>query len=118
MLAGALAAATWLLTGRALHPVETMRRQAADITATDLHRRVDVPLSADELSRLAITLNDLLTRLEAEESERLMRMEQDIQKRVISQSEAIKRISQAVRRSRSGGRRRRCPSEYFCPPRR
>jgi len=43
-----------------------------------------------------------LTRLEAEESERLIRMEQDIQKRVISQSEAIKRISQAVRRSRAG----------------
>ena len=43
-----------------------------------------------------------LTRLEAEESERLIRMELDIQKRVISQTEAIKRISQAVRRSRAG----------------
>ncbi len=43
-----------------------------------------------------------LTRLEAEESERLMRMEQEIQKKVISQSEAIKRISTAVRRSRAG----------------
>ena len=43
-----------------------------------------------------------LTRLEAEETERLVRMEQEIQKKVISQSEAIKRISQAVRRSRAG----------------
>ena len=43
-----------------------------------------------------------LTRLEAEETERLVRMELDIQKKVISQSEAIKRISQAVRRSRAG----------------
>ena len=43
-----------------------------------------------------------LTRLEAEETARLLRMEEEIQKKVISQSEAIKRISQAVRRSRAG----------------
>ena len=43
-----------------------------------------------------------LTRLETEETTRLLRMEDDIQKKVISQSEAIKRISEAVRRSRAG----------------
>ncbi|MFI5458341.1 MAG: ATP-dependent Clp protease ATP-binding subunit [Isosphaerales bacterium] len=43
-----------------------------------------------------------LTRLETEESARLLHMEQDIQKKVISQTEAIKRISEAVRRSRAG----------------
>jgi ATP-dependent Clp protease ATP-binding subunit ClpC len=43
-----------------------------------------------------------LTRLEKEETERLVRMEEEIQKKVISQNEAIKRISQAVRRSRAG----------------
>src|SRR6185312_9069057 len=43
-----------------------------------------------------------LTRLEAEETARLIAMEGELQKRVISQSEAIKRISQAVRRSRAG----------------
>ncbi len=43
-----------------------------------------------------------LTRLEAEETARLINMESEIQKKVISQSEAIKRISQAVRRSRAG----------------
>src|SRR3954447_21904987 len=43
-----------------------------------------------------------LTRLEAEETARLVKMEEEIQKKVISQSEAIKRISQAVRRSRAG----------------
>src|SRR6202161_54080 len=43
-----------------------------------------------------------LTRLETEETARLMAMESEIQKKVISQSEAIKRISQAVRRSRAG----------------
>src|SRR5215211_7764423 len=43
-----------------------------------------------------------LTRLEAEETGRLLKMEEEIQKKVISQTEAIKRISQAVRRSRAG----------------
>jgi ATP-dependent Clp protease ATP-binding subunit ClpC len=43
-----------------------------------------------------------LTRLEKEETERLIQMENELQKKVISQSEAIKRISQAVRRSRAG----------------
>jgi len=43
-----------------------------------------------------------LTRLETEETARLLRMEEEIQKKVISQTEAIKRISEAVRRSRAG----------------
>ncbi|MDX6256406.1 MAG: hypothetical protein QOJ11_2740 [Frankiales bacterium] len=59
-----LAGATWLLTGRALRPVERLRRQAADITVTDLQRRVDVPSGGGELGRLADTLNDLLDRLD------------------------------------------------------
>jgi ATP-dependent Clp protease ATP-binding subunit ClpC len=43
-----------------------------------------------------------LTRLETEETARLLKMEEEIQKKVISQTEAIKRISEAVRRSRAG----------------
>lgn len=61
----ALAAVAWLLVGRALRPVERLRRQAAAIPATDLRRRLDVPAAQDELGRLAATLNDLLSRIEA-----------------------------------------------------
>jgi len=43
-----------------------------------------------------------LTRMTTEDSMRLMQMESDLHKRVISQDEAIKSISKAVRRSRSG----------------
>ncbi len=43
-----------------------------------------------------------LTRLSTEDSMRLMQMEKDLHNRVISQDEAIKAISKAVRRSRSG----------------
>ncbi len=43
-----------------------------------------------------------LTRLTTEDSMRLMQMESDLHKKVISQHEAITAISKAVRRSRSG----------------
>lgn len=54
----------WLLLGSALRPVEELRRQAAAIPGTDLHRRLEPPPAGDELTRLAETLNDLLTRIE------------------------------------------------------
>src|SRR5215210_7516256 len=54
-----------------------------------------------------------LTRLEAEETSRLLKMEEEIQKKVISQTEAIKRISQAVRRSRAGLKDPRRPIGCF-----
>jgi ATP-dependent Clp protease ATP-binding subunit ClpC len=43
-----------------------------------------------------------LTRMTTEDSLRLMQMENELHKRVISQDEAIKAIARAVRRSRSG----------------
>jgi len=49
----------------ALRPVEAMRRRAAAITASTAGQRLPVPPTRDELARLAETLNDMLTRLEA-----------------------------------------------------
>ena len=43
-----------------------------------------------------------LTRLESEEAEKLLRMEDELHKTVVSQNEAIHAIAKAVRRSRSG----------------
>ena len=43
-----------------------------------------------------------LTRLEKEEAQRLLELENELHKRVISQEEAISAISRSVRRSRSG----------------
>ncbi|MBD3005498.1 ATP-binding protein [Streptomyces sp. 5-10] len=61
-----VAAVTWLVTRRALRPVEGIRREMAAITAsTDLSRRVPVPGSYDEVARLARTTNETLTALEA-----------------------------------------------------
>ena len=58
--AAALAALTWVLVGRTLRPVERIRAEVAEIGGTDLHRRVPVPASADEIGRLATTMNDML----------------------------------------------------------
>ncbi len=54
-----------------------------------------------------------LTRLTTEDSMRLMQMEDDLHKRVISQHEAIKSISKAVRRSRSGLKDPKRPTGCF-----
>ena len=54
-----------------------------------------------------------LTRMTTEDSLRLMKMEEDLHKRVISQDEAIKSISKAVRRSRSGLKDPKRPTGSF-----
>jgi signal transduction histidine kinase len=54
----------WVLVGRALRPVEAIRAQVDEITATTLHRRVPVPNTHDEVARLARTMNGMLDRIE------------------------------------------------------
>jgi two-component system, OmpR family, sensor kinase len=49
----------------ALRPVESMRVEAATISASEPGRRLPVPESHDEISRLGETLNAMLERLEA-----------------------------------------------------
>jgi signal transduction histidine kinase len=67
-----LAALLWWLTGRVLRPVESIRAEAASIQGTELDRRLPVPHSSDEISRLSRTMNALLDRLEqATERQRL-----------------------------------------------
>ncbi|MBN1589777.1 MAG: ATP-dependent Clp protease ATP-binding subunit [Pirellulales bacterium] len=54
-----------------------------------------------------------LTRLTVEDSMRLMKMEDELHKHIISQDEAIKSISKAVRRSRSGLKDPKRPTGCF-----
>ena len=67
---------TWLVAGRALRPVDEIRRDVDDISASDLERRVTVPDSAVELERLALTMNRMLDRL-AESADRQARFVSD-----------------------------------------
>lgn len=57
-------AGIYFFVGRALKPVERITRQVSAITSSDLSRRVPVPSTDDELTTLAITMNDMLDRLE------------------------------------------------------
>lgn len=54
----------WLVAGRYLRPLRTITGTARDISATNLHRRLNLPGPADELKELGDTFDDLLTRLE------------------------------------------------------
>ncbi|NEA63803.1 HAMP domain-containing sensor histidine kinase [Streptomyces sp. SID12488] len=66
LLLGVVAGVTWLVTRRALRPVEGIRAEMAAITASqDLARRVPVPDTHDEVARLARTTNETLAALEA-----------------------------------------------------
>src|SRR6516164_4679397 len=77
---------------------ETITREWRE-RSKEIDGTVDEEVVAEVVSKMT---GVPLTRLEAEETARLIAMEDEIQKRVISQSEAIKRISEAVRRSRAG----------------
>src|ERR1700739_3559938 len=74
---------------------ETINREWRE-RSKEVDGTVDEEVVAEVISKMT---GIPLTRLEAEETGRLLKMEEEIQKKVISQTEAIKRISQAVRRS-------------------
>ncbi len=59
-----LALSIRFMVGRALKPVEDIRVEVAAITDSPVDRRVPVPSTGDEISRLALTMNDMLDRLE------------------------------------------------------
>jgi signal transduction histidine kinase len=58
-------AATYVLVRRSMQSVDDIRSRVADITTSDLAERVPVPGSRDEISALAVTMNEMLARIEA-----------------------------------------------------
>jgi signal transduction histidine kinase len=56
--------AGWLMIGQALRPVERIRTRVQGIGTRDLTERVPVPETRDEIARLAVTMNEMLDRLE------------------------------------------------------
>jgi signal transduction histidine kinase len=59
-----LAVLVWWLVGRALGPVESIRAEVADISASLLNRRISPSGRNDEIARLGRTMNEMLDRLE------------------------------------------------------
>jgi len=71
LLLGLLALVTWLVTGYTLRPIAGLRRGAAEVTQTGIPRNLPVPPARDEVRSLAVTLNDMLSRLaEAQQRQR------------------------------------------------
>lgn len=57
----------WRTAARALRPVDKIRAQALMVTGASLSERVPVPGGTDEIHELAVTMNDMLDRLESHE---------------------------------------------------
>ena len=71
LLFGLLTLAIWLVTGYTLRPIAALRRGAAEVTGTGVPRALPVPPARDEVRSLAVTLNDMLSRLaEAQQRQR------------------------------------------------
>jgi signal transduction histidine kinase len=66
---------THRLVGAALDPVERIRSRVSSMTSGKLADRIPVPAADDEIARLAVTMNELLDRLQAG---------QDAQRRFVS----------------------------------
>jgi heavy metal sensor kinase len=92
---------TWLLVGWTLRPVDSMRAEAAAISASEPGRRLPVPNTDDELARLAETLNAMLDRLE-EAIERERRFVDDASHELRTPLSNLKAgLELALRRSRT-----------------
>jgi signal transduction histidine kinase len=65
IIIGVAAAASYTLVRRSLQSVDAIRSRVAEISTSDLADRVPVPTSRDEISALAVTMNEMLARLES-----------------------------------------------------
>ncbi|MBQ2820354.1 MAG: ATP-dependent Clp protease ATP-binding subunit [Thermoguttaceae bacterium] len=85
--------------------IDKLRKKKEDMTEEWRQKmqanrgQVDAEVIAEVVARMT---GIPVTRVSTEDSERLMRMESELHKRVVSQDEAIRKISEAVRRSRAG----------------
>jgi len=78
--------------------------------ATEVDGVVDEEVVAEVVSKMT---GVPLTRLEKEEAQRLLELESELHKRVVSQDEAIVMVSKAIRRARSGLKDPRRPVGSF-----
>ena len=71
-------------------------------------------VGAEDIARLVSQITGIpIYRLEEKESEKLLRMEEELRKKVVGQDEAIKAIARAVRRARAGIKEPRRPIGSF-----
>ncbi len=95
---------------------ESLRRKKEEIQKQwrDKAKEVDGVVDEDVIAEVVSKVTGVpLTRLEKAESERLLKLEEELHKTVVSQDEAIHTVSKALRRARSGLKDPRRPMGSF-----
>src|SRR5438045_4287 len=95
---------------------DKLRKKKESITREwrDKSRSTDGVVDEEVIAEVVSKMTGIpLTRTSQEDSLRLMKMEDDLHKRVISQEQAVKAVAKAVRRSRSGLKDPKRPTGCF-----
>jgi ATP-dependent Clp protease ATP-binding subunit ClpC len=95
---------------------DKLRKKKETITKEwrEKSRETDGIVDEEVISEVVSKMTGIpLTRLSTEDSARLMQMEDDLHKRVVSQEQAVNAVAKAVRRSRSGLKDPRRPTGCF-----
>jgi len=95
---------------------DKLRKKKETITRQwrDRSRETDGVVDEEVISEVVSKMTGIpLTRLSTEDSARLMKMEEELHKRVVSQNQAVAAVAKAVRRSRSGLKDPRRPTGCF-----
>jgi len=98
--------------------------KAAEYKVHELHLKEQIEILESGNAPDVLTVEDVAYVVEAwtqipvqkiteEESEKLLQLEQRLHKRVIGQNEAVKALSKAIRRNRSGFRKKRKPASFI-----
>ncbi len=85
--------------------IKATKEQLTDLAREwDKHREKDrVTLSSEDVAQVLAKMTGIpLFRLEEKESQRLLRMEDDLKKTIVGQTEAIEVLAKAIRRARAG----------------
>ena len=85
--------------------IKATKEQLTDLAREwDKHREKDrVTLSSEDVAQVLAKMTGIpLFRLEEKESQRLLRMEEDLKKTIVGQTEAIEVLAKAIRRARAG----------------
>jgi ATP-dependent Clp protease ATP-binding subunit ClpC len=100
---------------------DKLRRKKDQLTEEwrEKSRQTDGVVDAEVVAEVVAKMTGIpLTRLSSEDTVRLLQMEQELHRRVISQDQAITQVCKAVRRSRSGLKDPKRPTGafLFCGP--
>src|SRR5881409_2561220 len=83
-------------------------------TWTEIKHEKEALVAVDLVARVISRMTGIpIARLEEKESEKLLRMEEEIKKRLVGQEEAVAAVSRAIRRNRAGLRDPRRPIGSF-----